>query len=341
MPVNLFGRAARLGRPFGVPLHVSKLLLAAMAAFAIIGLARKNWPEMVWLPMLSLFILMHEFGHAFAARRFGARVEAIVLDIFGGLTLHAGSLSGRQSVIVSLAGPAVNLGLAVLVYAAARTSGVWSMTPDSEVVWFGLYLMRAAVWVNILWGLFNLAPIWPLDGGQVARAVLLRRLDPARARAASAVLSLVFVAAGIVVAVVLFESPLMVFILASLAYLNVLELRRAGDRAATVGQLLALLRRGSNGKGQPGGVIQPVPTPGRTAGTLRDLAGDHGLMRRLLQRSRSSGFGSLSPDERRLIVYHRNMMEALLARSGFDSLSPPERELLALHHELDQSREVH
>ncbi len=335
---DFISRDVSLGRPFGFPLRVSRLLLLAMAAFAVIGLARKNWLEMVWLPMLVLSIACHELGHALSARRFGAQVHGILLHVYGGLTVFHGGLPARESMLVSLAGPAVNLGLAALTFGAARLTGFWSAPVTSELGAVLLALVHLVVWANTIWGIFNLLPIWPLDGGQVTRVLLLKRLAEPLARFASAALSLGVLAGVVVLALWWGPGLFTLVILAGLGYINWIEIQRARASGLTLAGLRAAFRRPRGER--PGPTARPAARPNGPAAPLREAAQDGEAMRALLQRCARVGFERLSPDERRLVVYHRNLIETLLAKGGYEGLSLEDRRLLALHQEIDRRHGV-
>jgi membrane-associated protease RseP (regulator of RpoE activity) len=122
---------------------------------------------------ILLSILLHELGHAFAARLFNARVSQIELTGLGGLTHFERSLP--QSVfarsVIYLAGPAVNLGLWFAFEALARQAalgGLWMLA--SPLLVLG--------WVNGVLTIFNLLPAYPLDGGHTLDAWLGRLLGP-------------------------------------------------------------------------------------------------------------------------------------------------------------------
>jgi len=106
-------------------------------------------------PILYLSVLTHELGHALAARATGQKVYSVSLHGMGGTTVHSRPRSGFVRTLISLAGPAFGLGLAVALVLAAVVG------PAS----FGGFLLRCA-YLNVFWSVLNLLPILPLDGGQ-------------------------------------------------------------------------------------------------------------------------------------------------------------------------------
>ena len=153
----------------------------------------------LWVAVIFVSILVHELGHALAFRRYGQRSQ-IVLHFAGGLTIpepvswgsgYANvSLSPNQQIFISLAGPGAGFLLAALVIALVTIAGGSVLTtwllgfiplPVNALLPFGGRILSVLVtmllWVNIFWGLINLVPVYPLDGGTVVRYALLQA-DP-------------------------------------------------------------------------------------------------------------------------------------------------------------------
>jgi stage IV sporulation protein FB len=125
---------------------------------------------LIWIAVVFVSILVHELGHALAFRRYGAGAH-IVLYIIGGLAVPWSSVAGwKRRVIVSLAGPFAGFALYGLLYGSNKLNP-W-ITPDTPmpVVMLFIWLLN----VNLWWGVFNLLPVWPLDGGQVSDEVCRR-----------------------------------------------------------------------------------------------------------------------------------------------------------------------
>jgi len=119
----------------------------------------------LWAAVVFVGVLAHELGHAVVGMAFGL-MPAIDLHGMGGATSWplGKRVSNAKSVLISLAGPFTGLALGGLIYAAIR------LHPPEP----GLLATAAslALEVNVLWGVFNLLPILPMDGGNVMRSVL-------------------------------------------------------------------------------------------------------------------------------------------------------------------------
>jgi len=117
------------------------------------------------LAVLFGSVVLHELGHALAARSFGIRTAHITLYPFGGIAaLLDMPRTPRQELVVALAGPAVNFVL------AAGFGVLWILTG------LGWGLPAILVGINLVMGLFNLVPAFPMDGGRVLRALLAQRM---------------------------------------------------------------------------------------------------------------------------------------------------------------------
>jgi Zn-dependent protease len=125
-------------------------------------------------------VILHEFGHALAARRFGIPTHDITMYPIGGIA-RLGRIpeKPREELLIALAGPAVNLAIAVLLFPIARAVGGFA---SMETVLQGAAgLLDLLVWVNLALVAFNMIPAFPMDGGRVLRAGLATALDYRRA----------------------------------------------------------------------------------------------------------------------------------------------------------------
>ncbi len=134
----------------------------------------------LFIVLLFACVLAHEFGHVFAARRYGIRTPEVTLWPIGGVaSLERIPDKPREELVVALAGPAVNvvIGLALILILGATVDGA-AMT-ELENPRAGLLARLAAA--NIFLVVFNLIPAFPMDGGRVLRALIAMRRPHAEA----------------------------------------------------------------------------------------------------------------------------------------------------------------
>lgn len=140
----------------------------AFLILAVVLGARLEKPDLIaiWVAVVFVSVLVHELGHALIGRAFGLAPQ-IELHGMGGTTswVEAREVGNRRSIAISLAGPLAGLAIAGLLVLARRLG----FQPGSPRV---VIALEIAVLVNYKWGLFNLAPMLPLDGGNVVRSAL-------------------------------------------------------------------------------------------------------------------------------------------------------------------------
>jgi Zn-dependent protease len=142
-----------------------------------------------WVAVVFISVLIHEMGHALTARAFGLNPE-VTLYAMGGLTTWRESkkISPGRSIAISLAGPGAGFLTGALVL-LLMSSQFGRVGPEPTLT---TMIIRDLLWVNLGWGIFNLIPVLPLDGGNVATSVselILRRRSSAET--ASRVISVV------------------------------------------------------------------------------------------------------------------------------------------------------
>lgn len=194
--------------------------------------------------LLAMFtcVLLHEFGHSFTAMAFGIGVRRILLMPIGGMAeFETIPRQPRSELLITLAGPAVNFVIAGALYLAVGMPEDWVFfDPSFEVspTGFAQLLIR---W-NLLMGLFNLLPAFPMDGGRILRALLASRLPYLRATYLAAMVGKILAGTAIVVAIY-FESYLSALLFSFIIFAGELELRAVRRREAEDAHWRAYLAR--------------------------------------------------------------------------------------------------
>lgn len=164
-----------LGRILGFPTQLDPTALFLVLLFVLRGL--DNSPQAAAMGVLNALlifgsVLVHELGHALAARQFRLFPIDITLHGLGGYTRHAPGRSNWQGVLVTLAGPMAGFVLGGLFYL------LMSVIPN-------FYLQQFAAMgagINLFWSAFNLLPMYPMDGGLILMYLLGFKLSPQSAQ---------------------------------------------------------------------------------------------------------------------------------------------------------------
>jgi Zn-dependent protease len=205
------GGSIRLFKVAGIEvfLHWSWFLIAVYE----VQVWRSMFSSPLWAALLyvGLFVLvtMHEFGHALACRQVGGRAERIILWPLGGIAFVSPPPRAGAMLWSIAAGPMVNLLLVpILSYVqhAARRAGWVNTNVDAYLVL--LWLWR----INLGLLLFNLLPIYPLDGGQIVRALLWFPLGQIRSLFIATGIG--FVGGGVLVLVAFWQQSIWIGVMA-------------------------------------------------------------------------------------------------------------------------------
>jgi len=210
--------AWRLGRFAGIDAYVHwtfglLLLWAGWTAWTGAGTALAVMLGVAFLLAVFGSVLLHELGHAIAARSYGVPTRHILLTPLGGIaSLEGMPRAPRAELVVALAGPAVNLAIAASLALLGRVTDI------------GAYgLLDGLLWANLSLALFNLLPAFPMDGGRALRAWLSTRMGK---RSATAIAVKLGRGLAIVMAIAgLFFNPMLVLIAAFVWFAGAAEAR--------------------------------------------------------------------------------------------------------------------
>ena len=194
----------KLGRLWGIDvyLHVTFILFLAWVGYATYAAMGVGAALSIVFLVLALFtcVLLHEYGHALTARKFGIGTADITLLPIGGVArLERMPSNPRQELLVAIAGPAVNVVLAALIgLIIVITKSPMPQNPanllEGGILW---NLLR----MNVVMILFNMLPAFPMDGGRVLRAALAMKMSYAKATRTAATIgqgmAVVFVLFGL------------------------------------------------------------------------------------------------------------------------------------------------
>lgn len=159
-------------------------------AAPVVGMDSPGAPVLllIWIGAVFLSILVHELGHSFAMSYYGTN-SRIVLFHFGGLAIpdfgawnagRARQVGPPEQIVISAAGPIAQLALAALIAGIGYALGIrisllgFVISPGEYPGSAAVYgLFDAIIYPSVFWALLNLAPILPMDGGQIAKNALL------------------------------------------------------------------------------------------------------------------------------------------------------------------------
>lgn len=153
----------KVGRVMGIPIRLHWSFGLLVLGSGLVSLSAGGWSagvqNLLLLGGLFFCVILHEFGHALMARRFGVSTAHVTLYPFGGIAALRGLPNNATAEFwIAIAGPLVNLGL--MVFGAL----LWWMTAWTPILLF--------TGMNLVMGIFNLIPAFPMDGGRVLRAAL-------------------------------------------------------------------------------------------------------------------------------------------------------------------------
>jgi Zn-dependent protease len=207
-----------------IDLDFSFLILVAFFVFMRLD-AQQNVPQaLMWAPILFISVLIHELAHAGTIGIFGYGSSHIILTGYGGVTINGRRAKAWQDMLISFAGPAASVALAIGVFALMRSVPRAMTDPMLSA------MLPALVYANVLWAILNLLPVSPLDGGHVVRNLLRIFLSERLAFTLAVWIGMVVGAAAIVVTLYLRQYFIALF-LAFYVWRNIqawMEFQRSG-----------------------------------------------------------------------------------------------------------------
>jgi Zn-dependent protease len=175
----------KIGRIFGIGIYMHLTFLLLLAFFGLIaysasGSAQVMVTEIGFILVLFGIVVLHELGHALAAKAYGIETKDITLLPIGGVARLARiPREPVKELVIAVAGPLVNVVLAAGFFAVSwmvRGAAPWGV---ERVI--GGDIVNRLFWINVMLVVFNLIPAFPMDGGRVLRALLAMTMDHAKA----------------------------------------------------------------------------------------------------------------------------------------------------------------
>jgi Zn-dependent protease len=159
-----------IGRVFGIPIRVHFLLLIALPFIMTFFSAPSTSMRLLGAVGLFVSVALHELGHSVVAQAKGSYIQEIVLYPFGGAA-KISNIPKRpmDEILVALAGPAVSLLLAI----GGLLLGFRQLEMNPDATHYPMILQLGSI--NLALFLFNLLPVFPMDGGRVLRAMLVKK----------------------------------------------------------------------------------------------------------------------------------------------------------------------
>lgn len=202
---------------FGIPVqvHWSFVLIIVWVAFSAysndMDLRATMWLMLLMLTMF-LSVVMHEYGHALTARKYGVTTRDIILLPIGGVA-RLEQLPERpiHEFWVAIAGPLVNIGLAIvlsLYFFYEPIESVWQTLRYENGNIVGRTFIPYLITMNVVLAVFNLIPAFPMDGGRILRAILSMNMGKVKATRIASIIGQVLAVGFVILSVYPFESPM-------------------------------------------------------------------------------------------------------------------------------------
>lgn len=176
-----------------IPVRIHPFFWLVMLMFSLGGRGDNFFPNLIsWGLAIFVSILAHEMGHAMVGKMFGSERVHIVLHGFGGLTYGARGRNRFEEIQVAAAGPGMGFLIAIpfaISFVKTPFGQMWIAAKlpflndpvqrfvaatggTTHIHIYLLLFIYSMLWVNVMWGLFNLLPVYPLDGGQICNEII-------------------------------------------------------------------------------------------------------------------------------------------------------------------------
>lgn len=174
----------QIGKLFGIPIKVHVTFLLLLLFIGVVGSRQAGGSAaafgMISIVLIFFCVILHEIGHSLTAVHYGVDVKDIVLMPIGGVSrMEEIPEDPRKEITISLVGPLVSFGLALIFFLAVQVTGQSLAFREFSI--FGGNFLATLFWINLILGLFNLVPAFPMDGGRVLRGLLATGMDGLRA----------------------------------------------------------------------------------------------------------------------------------------------------------------
>lgn len=221
-------KSIQVGKFWGIPIKVHwtfSLLYLLLLGYGILSGIESRVLLSLGLFILIMFgcVILHEYGHALAARRFGVKTLDIIISPIGGIArLQKLPEKPKHELFVAIAGPLVNLSIALFLFAIAYITYQNDFLPSPDeslgIISSPFGFLTLLIWINLVLFVFNLVPAFPMDGGRILRALLAMKYGRLKATKLASivgrVLAVVFVAIGLFGNVMLIFIGVFVFVMA-------------------------------------------------------------------------------------------------------------------------------
>lgn len=181
-------KAWHIGTFFGIPvkIHWSFGLLVLFVTYTVLSTEMKPWQAMAYgCLVLSVFlcVILHEYGHAITARKFGVHTQDIIISPIGGLArMNKMPEKPIQEFYITLAGPLVNLTIGIILALGFYIfTNKFSLDLNTYNLDEPLEYLRILAPINLTLFLFNLIPAFPMDGGRILRSLLSMKIGKVKA----------------------------------------------------------------------------------------------------------------------------------------------------------------